>query len=181
MNFKVEGLSDLEAAFEELPRATARNVARRALLKAGEVIAEDARQRAPDDPSTGPEDLHRSIAVSPKLLNSKGLSEFASEMAATGDRAAAAAALVSARRGSSSKGSAPVVMMFVGPAGAPARWGVLQEFGTIHHGAQPFMTPAWEAQKNNALDVVVTELKSELKKASDRLARKAAKLAKAKG
>lgn len=178
MNFSIEGLKEMDQAFQDLPRATSRNVARRALRKAGKVIADDAAIRAPDDERTGPPDLHRSIAISPKLLNKRGLSEFADEMARTGDRAAASGALIAARRSSSSKGGAPVVMMFVGPAGAPARWGSLQEFGTINHGAQPFMTPAWESQKNRALEVLITELKRELKKAIDRAKRKAARLLK---
>lgn len=46
---KVEGLRQLDAALGELPKATGRNVLRRALIKAGTPILDDARARAPVD------------------------------------------------------------------------------------------------------------------------------------
>lgn len=45
--FKVEGLKELEEALRELPKATGKNVLRRALLKAGEPIASSAAALAP--------------------------------------------------------------------------------------------------------------------------------------
>lgn len=174
MTFNIEGLAEVDAALSELNRATARNVARRALRKVGMVIAQAAEALAPDDPATPAPDLHRSIAVSPRLINKRGLSDFANEMAMTGDRVAAVAALRTARRGSI--GDAPIVTMFVGPSNLPARYAHLVEFGTEHSAAQPFMTPAWEANKNQALGMVAGELKKEIAAAAARAARKAARL-----
>lgn len=43
--FKLEGFAELEEALIELPKATGKNVARRALIEAGEPVAEDYRSR----------------------------------------------------------------------------------------------------------------------------------------
>lgn len=45
--FKIEGLSDLDGALKELPKATSRNVLLRVLKKAGQPIANDGEARAP--------------------------------------------------------------------------------------------------------------------------------------
>jgi HK97 gp10 family phage protein len=53
----------------------------------------------------------------------------------------------------------------------------LQEFGTEHHGPQPFMRPAWDAEKDGVLAGIKTDLSDEIEKAAKRLARRAAKAA----
>lgn len=55
------------------------------------------------------------------------------------------------------------------PAGIP------QEFGTFKESAQPFMRPAWEANKDGALKIIKDELGTEIEKSAARLARKAAR------
>lgn len=55
--------------------------------------------------------------------------------------------------------------------------GLFQEFGTYKMVAQPFMRPAWEANKDKALSIIGTELWVEIRKASERAARKRAKAA----
>ena len=57
---KVEGLRELDAALSELPKATSRNVMRRAGIKALEPMAEEMRRRVPVDSG----DLKEGIAVS---------------------------------------------------------------------------------------------------------------------
>lgn len=64
------------------------------------------------------------------------------------------------------------VEVFIGPH---ARHAHLQEFGTAHHAAQPFMRPAWDAGKMKALDTIKEELWNEIKKAAKRIARRAAR------
>jgi HK97 gp10 family phage protein len=44
-------------------------------------------------------------------------------------------------------------------------YGHMQEFGTRHHGAQPFMRPAWDENRERALDIVRRELEQEIEKA----------------
>ena len=45
--FRVEGLAELERALKELPRATRKNVLKRALMAAAEPIRADAEAKAP--------------------------------------------------------------------------------------------------------------------------------------
>lgn len=67
------------------------------------------------------------------------------------------------------------VEVFVGPGADPAAH--LQEFGTSHHDAQPFMRPAWDATKDEFLAGVGADMWAEIEKAAARLAKKAAKAA----
>lgn len=67
------------------------------------------------------------------------------------------------------------VEIFVGPGSMPQA--ITQEFGTAHHRAQPFMRPAWDANKLNVLQTIKEILAAEIEKARARLARKAARLA----
>lgn len=62
--------------------------------------------------------------------------------------------------------------MFVG-TNNPA--GVQQEFGNERHGPQPFMRPAWDATKQQTLDMIANLLWGEIEKSAERLARKAAR------
>ncbi len=54
--------------------------------------------------------------------------------------------------------------------------GLFNEFGTFKMRAQPFMRPAWDANKGLALEIIGKELWVEIKKAADRAARKRAKV-----
>ena len=62
--------------------------------------------------------------------------------------------------------------MFVG-TNNPA--GVQQEFGNSRHVAQPFMRPAWDAEKRPTLERIANSLWMEIEKTAKRLARQAAK------
>lgn len=46
VTFKLEGLSELQEALQELPKATGKNVVKRALIKAGQPIADQAQSNA---------------------------------------------------------------------------------------------------------------------------------------
>lgn len=150
---RVEGLRELDRALAELPKATGKNVLRRVLRKVGEPMAADMKAKAPDDPGTGGNDLRSSIGVGTRL--SKRQAKLHRKMFKN-DRAS--------------------VEMFVGAGPVPHAH--LQEFGTAHHGPQPFARPSWDAGKGRALETVKTELATEIDKAAKRLARKAARAAK---
>lgn len=47
--FRIEGLRDLEKTLMDLPRATRKNTMRRVLKNTGQILAADARRRAPRD------------------------------------------------------------------------------------------------------------------------------------
>lgn len=167
---RIDGLKDLDKALGELPKATARAALHRVLRKAGAPIAEEAARLAPDDPTTGAPDLHTSIAVSTKLKNPAGKKEYAAVMRAGGTKAEAGAAMRTARR----EGNKSFAEIYVGPGKGGAH-GVLQEFGTVHHGPQPFMRPAWDSKKSTALNIIADELGNEIMKSAKRLAKKRAR------
>ena len=71
------------------------------------------------------------------------------------------------------------VEVYIGPA---AEQGALfyashVEFGTVVAPAQPYMRPAWESTKDDALRLIQQGLKIEIGKAAARAERRAAKLA----
>ncbi len=67
------------------------------------------------------------------------------------------------------------VEAYAGPGRHPQAH--LQEFGTQHHGPQPFARPAWDQGKDALLDGIADDLWSEISKAAARQAKKAARLA----
>lgn len=148
--FKIEGLRELERSLQELPKATGKNVLRRTLLKIGRPIAEAMRVRAPDDPATSGNDLKGSINVTTRL--SRRQRALHKKMFKS-DRAS--------------------VEAFVGTGVIPHAH--MQEFGTVHHGPQPFARPAWDAEKTRALESVKKELANEIMKSANRLARRRAR------
>lgn len=70
------------------------------------------------------------------------------------------------------KAGKSTVELHVGTAN-PA--GVPQEFGTFKESAQPFMRPAWDAERQHALNIIAKELGGEITAAAARLARKRAR------
>lgn len=143
MKVKVEGLKALQTALRALPDATAKNVIRRVLRKAGAPIAARARALVPVDEG----DLQGSIAVSTKLTWRQ--------------------------RARHRKYGPDDIEVFVGAGPHPQAH--LQEFGTQHHPPQPFMRPAWDAEKDGALEGIKADLWAEIEKSANRLARKRAK------
>ncbi len=67
------------------------------------------------------------------------------------------------------------VRLYVGTSWPKGAHGHLQEFGTAHHGSQPFLRPAWDATKQKVLDSIEGEIWRSLAKSAKTLARKAAK------
>lgn len=53
--------------------------------------------------------------------------------------------------------------------------GMFQEFGTFKDSPQPWFRPAWEANKDRALNIIKVELGGEIEKAAKRYAKKLAK------
>lgn len=67
------------------------------------------------------------------------------------------------------------VEAFAGPGRHPQAH--LQEFGTEHHGPQPFARPAWDHGKGDLLTGLADDFWTEIEKAAARQARKTARLA----
>ncbi|MDB5540528.1 MAG: hypothetical protein JWQ89_2255 [Devosia sp.] len=153
---KVDGLRELDAALgalaSEYGKAAGKAVLRRVGAKALQPMAETARSLAPDDPATQGNDLKASITVGTKLNKRQ------SAMA----------------RKDEGKALVTVYMGTNDPAG------VMQEFGTVSHGPQSFMRPAFDANADGAIRIVADELGPEIEKTATRIAkRRAAKAARA--
>lgn len=146
LNVKVEGLAELEKALMQIEKLTTRkSLGRRVLKKAGQPLADKMNGLAPNDEGTDG-GLNRSYAVSTKLNKRQAKA---------------------ARREPKDD-----VVMYVG-TNDPA--GLQQEFGNVNHGPQPHVRPSWDGGKNKALDMIKSELGSEIIKTAKRQARKALK------
>lgn len=143
----VEGLSETAAALDEFSKATSANILRRVLIAAGEPIAATARALAPV--KTGR--LVTSISVVP----------------------AQPSKMTRAGRGNYDKQSQVEVLVEAGPVVQS----ITQEFGTVHNSAHPFMRPAWQSQRQRALQIVTEQLSVQIEKARARAARKVARIA----
>lgn len=160
---KVEGLAEIEANLRSLDsKVLAKNVTKRALLLALRPTAEAARAKAPDDPETQGDDLKRSIVASDRLTKRQaGMARSASgggpRMKANGFRS----------------DPKTTVTVYAGPGSLPQAH--MQELGTVNHGAQPFLRPAWDQTKGQILPALSQHFKAEIGKALARKAKKAAR------
>ena len=145
---RIDGLRELDSALAQLPKATGRAVLRNVLKDAGEPIARTARAKAPV--LTG--NLRESVEVSQRLSRSQKTG--GAKMTANGFR-------------SESKN---YVEMFVGPGTNPQA--ITQEFGTYKEPAQPYMRPAWDSQRQTALNLIINTLGPMIERAAARLSRK---------
>lgn len=146
-------------------------------MTAGQPIVEMAARLAPDDPSGPKNDLKNSIQASTKFKNTTGNADYFATMASGGTKKQAASAMHAARRAAKALGEGgSFAEIAIGPkSGRNSKVGSLQEFGTAHHAAQPFMRPAWAAKKGEALDIITRDLGSAIMKSAQRAAKKNAK------
>lgn len=161
---KMVGLKELDAALAEFPKATARNIAMRALMKAAQPMADAAEAKAPK--KTGK--LARSIKVTKEKPPGHSTKvAFAAVMQAGGSKAQAAAA----QRAYNRENPTAFAEVFVAPDRLPEAWP--QEIGTAHHAPRPYMRPAFEETKDESLEIVATEMRAEIDRAAERARRKA--------
>lgn len=133
---KIEGLKELDAALGEMKKATAKAVARRALLRAAQPMVEAAKALAPVGHIKGAGDLRASITASGTSV--AGNDAFAQAMAKGRGKAAAVAAKRDALRALNGDS---LTVVFVGPArrrGSRAtKIAHLAEFGAAAHVIKP--------------------------------------------
>lgn len=65
------------------------------------------------------------------------------------------------------RGAVAPVEVYVGPGQNPQA--ITEEFGTFDQEAHPSLTPAWEGEKINALDIIGTKLGIEIENTARRL------------
>lgn len=161
---ELSGFREIEAALAELPKATAKNVVKRAATDALQPMADDAKGKAPRDEG----DLAEGISVTSQIVSSQA--------------------------SDSRKPGKQEVRMFMGPNYRPGTPGYaphahLVEFGTeervtkggVNRGrmpAQPFIRPAYDAGKLGVIDRLGQALWEQIDKARARIARKNARLGK---
>lgn len=162
MKVEFKGGIELQAALRELgSKVTAKNVGKRALVKAAEPIAAKAKALAPDDPATGAgKYLRESIKAAPGKRN-RGDRVWALVGI---DASVDPAKYVNRKSGSGSYRDPGVA----GVAG-------IIEFGRSGVPPKPFMRSAWESEAPASPGRIANELRVEIDKAAQRAARKAAK------
>lgn len=149
---KVEGLKELANALRELPKAVARNQLRGPVAFAAAQMRDDARRRAPvaaEDLGPGrpkPGTLRKSVIIKrvPTAANR-------------------AVYILGVRHGKQ--------FQKVGKRelNLDAYYWRFIEFGTSHAAARPFIRPAFEANKRQALDIIVNRLRTGLEAEATRL------------
>lgn len=151
MTIKVEGLRALGEAMRELGYETSMKIARSMTNAAAKVVRNDAIRRAPE--SEEPHELE-GVVVQPGNLKKNIVTKRVSRSRLTSEH-------IVTVRGKRKDGYA-------------ARYGRLQEFGTVHHAPQPFLRPAFDSNVTGAIEAMKTTGKRRIESA----ARKAAKVRK---
>lgn len=154
----VEGLRELDQALKQLPKATGKAVLRRVLLKRAEPMRATAEAKAPRD--TG--GLARSATKGTKLSKR----QRALHKGTGGPRLTADGWKSDAKS---------EVEVFVGFPSSPKS--IVQEFGSSEQSPQPFMRPAWDANKMGILEGLKDDLWAEVKKTAERRAKRLARQA----
>lgn len=180
--FRFDGGKELEKALKELPDNVGRGVARRAVKKAGEEMADEQRRRVPVDDG----ELRDSIRVKVSTRNLDGLAEYAAVRQSGGSSGTASAALRSARREAKATGNhkGHRIAADVGPTKPHAH---LVEFGTGPRNwkkngkstgimpASPYIRPAFDNGVGQAVDTITDGLTEEVAKAAKRMSKRLAK------
>lgn len=158
----VSGLKQLNDTLDALSFQNRRRVLERVLLRRAQPIVQAAKQKAPYDYY----DLERSIqaTLTPphNLMNARK---------AFGQVIAAGGTVGAARAAAKAYGANPPTV-YIGPGRNPQS--SLQEFGTSHHRAQPYMRPAWDQNQNAALIGIAADIQQEINATAARVAKRAA-------
>jgi HK97 gp10 family phage protein len=128
-SFEFKGFKELYRAIDHLPEVAKKQELEPLLQTALEPMRDTARYLAPDDPLTGPPwSLPQSIEVSSKQRS--GRAKRDRDLGRFDARA------------------------YMGPTKYGYPQAVMQEFGTIHMVATPYMRPAYESEKHSALNII---------------------------
>ena len=154
---KLEGLRELEKALRDLPKATAKRVQQRVLMKRAKPIAEAAKSKAP----VWSEALKKSIQATtkrPRGHKTAAARAFASAGGGAAGRAAAKAA-----------GGTPAEVFIVAGRLPQAH---MVEFGSVNNRPVGYMRGAWDEHKRGTLDDIARDLWDEIQRAAARAAKR---------
>lgn len=131
--FELKGFKDLYRAIDHLPKTVLKKELEPVLVKSLTPMRDAARGMAPDDPLTGPPwSLPQSIEVGKKQR--------------------------SGRARTNRKLGKYDARAYMGPTKGGYPQAIMQEFGRLGDVARPYMRPAWDSGKENALKIISEEL-----------------------
>lgn len=130
---RVEGLRELGASMRALGREVSLKIAGSMTSAAAKVVKEDAIRRAPEHDKPHEVD---GVLVQPGNLKKNIVAKKVSK-----NKTPLTSAHIVTVRGKKKDGYA-------------ARYGRLQEFGTVHHAPQPFLRPAFDANRMQAVQAM---------------------------
>ncbi len=173
---ELSGFSDLEAKLKELPNNLARGAVRRAMVQAGNKMAQEQRDFAAEAGT-----IAETITVKVRVRSTAGFAEYAGALRDGGSYKDAQQALRDARRGGAEGQSRTTIIV-----GSTAPHAHLVEFGTVERFQKsgkstgimpmaPFIRPAWDAYAPGVVHDIKTALTTEIDKTSERYARKLAR------
>lgn len=146
VTFKLEGFQELEKALlEELPRATAKNTSRRAMIEAMKPVEQRAKELAPHD------DGQLRDSITTKAVKAKRVSRTRY----------ASSNIIEVATGPTGR-----------EEGGNAAW---QEFGTVKQPPVGYMRAAADLEAEEVVDRLRHHLTAQVEKAKARIARKAAR------
>jgi len=157
----VEGMRELKAALDELPKATARRVQQRVLLNRAKPIVAAAKAKVPVR-AGNLRNAIRATTTRPRGYKPASSRAFAAAGGGAAGRAAAKAAGASA------------VEVFIGPVGRLPQAGQ-QEWGNQYQPPQGYLRPAWDAGKQALQAGFKADLWAEIQKAAARRAKRQTK------
>lgn len=128
-SFEFKGFKELYRAIDHLPEVVKKKELEPLLVESLTPMRDTARYLAPDDPLTGPPwNLPTSIEVGTRQRS--GIAKRDRDLGRFDARA------------------------YMGPTKYGYPQAVMQEFGTIHFVARPYMRPAWDADKDKAIEII---------------------------
>lgn len=148
---RVEGLRQLGEAMRALGRETATKIAGAMTNAAAQVIKKDAIQRAPEHDVPHEVD---GVLVQPGNLKKNIVAKKVSK-----NRTPLSSAHIVTVRGKKKDGYA-------------ARYGRLQEFGTVHHAPQPFLRPAFDTNRMQAVQAMKQRGEQRIRAAAKKAAKR---------
>lgn len=153
----ISGLRELQDALKELPERVARNALSQAVNAGARVIREEARRMAPV--YTGPVSQgHPPPGTLKKAIIQKGIAELSSLFAQT--------VFVAVRHGKKYRKVGKKEI------NRDAYYWRFVEFGTANMSAHPFMRPAFEAKKQEAVDAIKDRLALRIEEEAQKLGKK---------
>ena len=162
----IDGLRELKAALDELPKATARRVQQRVLLARAAPVVASAKAKVPV--RTGAlRDAIRATTTRPRGSKAASSRAFAKVRGMGGS--------VSTARAAAKEAGASSVEVFIGPVGRLPQAGQ-QEWGNRNHPPHPYLRPAWDEHKAALQAGIKADMWAEIQKAAARRAKRQAKL-----